>query len=81
MKRLSFLFSIMVMLLVSGLIASSAQADTINVIGSWVTGTTHAKETGTNRALIFIRHGAMPYAQNALRVLRCAFTLIKDLAN
>jgi hypothetical protein len=29
----------------------------INIIGSWTTGTTHAKETGYNRALIFIAHG------------------------
>jgi hypothetical protein len=57
MKRLTFLFSIMVMLLVSGLIASPAGAATINMLGSWVTGTTHAKETGTDRALIFIAHG------------------------
>jgi subtilisin family serine protease len=26
----------------------------VNIIGSWVTGLTHAKEQGTNRALIFI---------------------------
>jgi chemotaxis receptor (MCP) glutamine deamidase CheD len=26
------------------------------IIGSWVTGTTHAKEAGTNRALVFIAH-------------------------
>jgi hypothetical protein len=28
----------------------------VNIIGSWVTGTTHAKETGYSRALIFIAH-------------------------
>ena len=28
----------------------------VEVIGSWVTGLTHAKESGTNRALIFIAH-------------------------
>jgi hypothetical protein len=27
------------------------------IIGSWITGLTHAKETGTNRGLIFIAHG------------------------
>ncbi len=28
----------------------------INIIGSWATGTTHTKVSGTNRALIFIAH-------------------------
>jgi len=28
----------------------------VDVIGSWVTGTTHAKESGTNRALVFVAH-------------------------
>ena len=28
----------------------------VAIIGSWVTGTTHTKESGTNRALIFIAH-------------------------
>jgi GH35 family endo-1,4-beta-xylanase len=28
----------------------------VEILGSWVTGTTHAKESGTNRALIFIAH-------------------------
>jgi hypothetical protein len=28
----------------------------VSIIGSWVTGLTHAKETGTNRELIFIAH-------------------------
>ena len=28
----------------------------ISILGSWVTGTTHAKETGINRALVFIAH-------------------------
>ncbi|MGA2916265.1 MAG: endo-1,4-beta-xylanase [Sedimentisphaerales bacterium] len=28
----------------------------VNIIGSWVTGTTHAVESGSNRALIFIAH-------------------------
>jgi hypothetical protein len=54
MKR-SILFSIMGMLLVLGMIASPALA-AVSVIGSWATGTTHAKETGTDRALIFIAH-------------------------
>lgn len=28
----------------------------VNIIGPWLTGTTHAKENGANRALIFIAH-------------------------
>ena len=28
----------------------------VGTLGSWVTGTTHAKESGTNRALVFIAH-------------------------
>jgi fibronectin type 3 domain-containing protein len=28
----------------------------VQIIGSWVTGTTHAKETGSNRALVFVVH-------------------------
>jgi len=34
---------------------TTAQQNVI-IIGSWVKGTTHAKETGTNRGLIFIAH-------------------------
>jgi type II secretory pathway pseudopilin PulG/regulation of enolase protein 1 (concanavalin A-like superfamily) len=30
--------------------------DAVNILGSWETGTTHAKESGTNRALIFTAH-------------------------
>jgi hypothetical protein len=55
MKRLTFLFSIMVMLLVSGVIPSPAEA-AVSVLGSWVTGISHTKESGSNRALIFIAH-------------------------
>jgi hypothetical protein len=29
----------------------------VEIIGSWTTGTTHTKVSGTNRALIFIAHG------------------------
>ena len=28
----------------------------VEIIGSWVTGTTHTKETGSNRALVFVAH-------------------------
>jgi glucuronoarabinoxylan endo-1,4-beta-xylanase len=30
---------------------------TVTILGTWVTGTSHTKEAGTNRALIFIAHG------------------------
>jgi len=31
-------------------------SSTVGVIGSWAAGTTHAKEAGTNRALVFLAH-------------------------
>ncbi|MHC4395735.1 MAG: DNRLRE domain-containing protein [Planctomycetota bacterium] len=31
-------------------------AGDVEILGSWVSGTTHAEESGTNRALIFIAH-------------------------
>jgi hypothetical protein len=34
--------------------ASSSQY--VSILGSWTTGTTHAKETGANRALLFVAH-------------------------
>ncbi|MBN2019061.1 MAG: hypothetical protein JW749_02415 [Sedimentisphaerales bacterium] len=36
--------------------ATDAEAD-VNVIGSWAIGLNHTKESGVNRALIFIAHG------------------------
>jgi hypothetical protein len=33
---------------------------TVELAGSWLAGTTHAKENGFNRALIFIAHGEHP---------------------
>ncbi|MGD1041573.1 MAG: cellulase family glycosylhydrolase [Sedimentisphaerales bacterium] len=36
--------------------SSEATSMGVEIIGSWVTGTTHTKETGSNRALIFIAH-------------------------
>ena len=35
---------------------TTTQPLAVSIIGSWVTGTTHAKESGTNRALVFIAH-------------------------
>ena len=41
----------------SGEVSAKPQILTdVNILGSWVTGTAHAKESGTNRALIFIVH-------------------------
>jgi fibronectin type 3 domain-containing protein len=41
----------------SGQVAARPQLDPIvGIIGSWVSGTTHAKESGNNRALIFVAH-------------------------
>jgi rhamnogalacturonyl hydrolase YesR len=36
----------------------------IEILGSWVTGTSHTKESGYNRALIFIAHGEMDGTMN-----------------
>jgi hypothetical protein len=36
----------------------------VNLIGSWVSGTTHAKESGTSRALIFIAHAEYTASMN-----------------
>ena len=66
MKRLTFLSSIMVMLLVSGMISSPAGAATINLVGSWVAGTTHEAEYGGGRVVIFIAHAEFPEAEIAL---------------
>jgi hypothetical protein len=35
----------------------SAAAVTVAILGSWTSGTTHAKTAGTNRALVFTVHG------------------------
>jgi GH35 family endo-1,4-beta-xylanase len=44
--------------------SNTSSATTTNapvaILGSWATGTTHAKESGNNRALIFIAHGEHP---------------------
>ncbi|MHC4738451.1 MAG: DNRLRE domain-containing protein [Planctomycetota bacterium] len=34
-----------------------AASSDVEIIGSWTSGTSHTKESGTNRALIFIAHG------------------------
>jgi hypothetical protein len=36
--------------------ATAAPPPAVTLLGSWVTGTTHAKEAGSNRALVFIAH-------------------------
>jgi subtilisin family serine protease len=44
----------------SGMFSLTSQSPvspvSVDIIGSWVTGTTHAKESGTNRALVFVAH-------------------------
>jgi len=35
---------------------NASRGATVAILGSWVTGTTHAKESGTNRALVFIAY-------------------------
>jgi hypothetical protein len=46
--------------------ATSQQS--VLILGSWVTGTTHAKETGSNRGLIFIAHAKHTADPNLLTV-------------
>jgi O-glycosyl hydrolase len=36
---------------------TTAAGANVSILGSWVTGTSHTKEAGTNRALIFIAYG------------------------
>ncbi len=36
--------------------SATTQLPSVGIIGSWMTGTTHAKESGANRALVFIAH-------------------------
>jgi len=36
--------------------SAASSGGTVAILGSWLTGTTHAKESGTNRALVFIAH-------------------------
>jgi hypothetical protein len=45
---------------------TAAPSTDANIIGSWLTGTTHAKETGTNRVLVFIAHGELASAAMSL---------------
>jgi len=53
----------------SSLSATTSAAPTnISILGSWVAGTTHAKEAGGNRALIFIAHGELTSAMNLTSV-------------
>jgi hypothetical protein len=35
---------------------TTVQPPPVSILGSWVTGLTHTKESGTNRALVFIAH-------------------------
>jgi hypothetical protein len=40
----------------------------VNLAGSWATGTSHTKEAGTDRALIFIAHGELTSSMNLSNV-------------
>ena len=40
----------------------------VEILGSWLTGTSHTKEAGTDRALIFIAHGEMDDTMNLAAV-------------
>lgn len=40
----------------------------VSILGSWTTGTTHAKETGANRALLFVAHAKSSSASNLTAV-------------
>jgi hypothetical protein len=43
---------------------TQAQPTNITLLGSWATGLSHTKESGGNRALIFIAHGEMDGTMN-----------------
>jgi len=47
--------------------ASGSSVGTVAILGSWTTGTTHAKETaGTNRALVFVAHAKSSSSSSSL---------------
>ncbi|MCJ7729599.1 MAG: hypothetical protein MUO27_06955 [Sedimentisphaerales bacterium] len=48
--------------------SGSGSAVPVAILGSWVTDLTHAKESGTNRALLFIAHGecSVPITLNSV---------------
>jgi hypothetical protein len=48
------------------LVVSSGPPPSVGIIGSWVTGTTHVDESGSNRGLIFIAHGENSSANPSL---------------
>ena len=56
---------------------TAAPSTDVNIIGSWVSGTTHAKEAGTSRALIFIAHGELTSAMNLSSVTYGGQTMTK----
>ncbi|MDD5063489.1 MAG: glycoside hydrolase family 88 protein [Phycisphaerae bacterium] len=47
---------------------TQAQPTNITLLGSWVTGLSHTKESGSNRALIFIAHGERSGTMNLTAV-------------
>ena len=57
-----------VIILVTALCLTQTALSQVDIIGSWQTGTSHTKETGSYRALIFIAHGEMDGAMNLASV-------------
>jgi len=43
---------------------TAAAGSSVSLLGSWVTGTSHTKESGSNRALIFIAHAESTSTMN-----------------
>ncbi len=66
-RNLAFTRAITVILL-SILISTPQAFGEASIIGSWETGTSHTKESGSNRALIFIAHGEMDGTMNLVNV-------------
>jgi hypothetical protein len=56
---------------------SDSGGGTVAILGSWASGTTHAKESGTNRALIFIAHGESTSSMNLSSVTYGGQTMTK----
>ncbi len=59
---------------------TAAAGSTVSLLGTWVTGTSHTKESGSNRALIFIAHAESASTINLSSVTYGgqAMTKVKD---
>jgi rhamnogalacturonyl hydrolase YesR len=65
-KMIKVSFMAVLLLLVLGL--SQTALSQVTKLGDWQTGTSHTKESGNNRALIFVAHGEMDGAMNLASV-------------